>query len=361
MDWLTGSFLRQLSRREFLSLAASSLAGLIAFPLSSHGMFPGRLLETTGQSITHGRVIDSTIEGYAKPAFTSTLTKSYWQDLVLPITAAVLGDAESGHNRIWYQLNHESYVHSGSVQPVEIRLNTVVTSFPENGLLAEVTVPFTDAYWKAGRLDWHAYRLYYATTYWVYECVQDDEGKNWYRIQDDKWKIRFFVRAEHLHIITAEEISPISPEIPPAEKHLEIHLPEQLVVAYEGDQAVYMARTATGARFRDGDYRTPVGTYMTNRKRPSRHMAAGDLADANSYDLPGVPWVCYLMENGISFHGTYWHNNYGRERSHGCVNLSPRDAQWVYRWTNPHGALEAETIGEKDGTMVKVIDTPLGA
>jgi len=52
-------------------------------------------------------------------------------------------------------------------------------------------------------------------------------------------------------------------------------------------------------------------------------MARGNLA-ANGYDLPGVPWNSYITEEGIAFHGTYWHNNFGKPRSHGCINLTPR-------------------------------------
>ncbi len=53
------------------------------------------------------------------------------------------------------------------------------------------------------------------------------------------------------------------------------------------------------------------------------------------YDLPGVPWVSFFTGNGISFHGTYWHNNYGTPLSHGCVNLMPADARFVYLWSTP--------------------------
>jgi lipoprotein-anchoring transpeptidase ErfK/SrfK len=77
---------------------------------------------------------------------------------------------------------------------------------------------------------------------------------------------------------------------------------------------------------------------------------------ASSYDLPGIPWVSYILDNGISFHGTYWHNQYGQPRSHGCINLTPQDALWIYRWTSPAVPLEKATIEEKTGTMVNIIE-----
>jgi lipoprotein-anchoring transpeptidase ErfK/SrfK len=63
-------------------------------------------------------------------------------------------------------------------------------------------------------------------------------------------------------------------------------------------------------------------------------MATGDIA-SNGFDLPGVPWVLYITEGGISFHGTYWHNDYGIPHSHGCINMSPIAAKWFYRWSMP--------------------------
>ena len=53
------------------------------------------------------------------------------------------------------------------------------------------------------------------------------------------------------------------------------------------------------------------------------------------YDLPGVPWCSFFTGTGVAFHGTYWHNDYGRPRSHGCVNLPSMDAKFIYRWTMP--------------------------
>jgi lipoprotein-anchoring transpeptidase ErfK/SrfK len=45
--------------------------------------------------------------------------------------------------------------------------------------------------------------------------------------------------------------------------------------------------------------------------------------------------VSFFTKDGIAFHGTYWHDNFGRMMSHGCVNLRNADALWIYRWTTP--------------------------
>ena len=94
------------------------------------------------------------------------------------------------------------------------------------------------------------------------------------------------------------QLAPISPDVPLSAKRIEVLLHHQLMIAYERDGPVFMSRAATGARFSSGNYETEPGRYLINRKRPSRHMAAGDRAAPNSYDLPGVPWVCYFTEEG---------------------------------------------------------------
>jgi lipoprotein-anchoring transpeptidase ErfK/SrfK len=38
------------------------------------------------------------------------------------------------------------------------------------------------------------------------------------------------------------------------------------------------------------------------------------------------------FDQARALHGAYWHNSFGYKQSHGCVNLSPADSQWLYMW-----------------------------
>jgi lipoprotein-anchoring transpeptidase ErfK/SrfK len=280
--------------------------------------------------------------------------KVYWKDHVFPLTGVTIGDNQPAHNRIWYRIRQEGYAHSAGIQPVRTTTNLPRSDIPAGGTLAEVTVPFTDAYWGPGKETVFAYRYYFATTYWVDALVQDPQGNPWYRVLEDKWEFIFYVPAAHLRLIPDSELSALSPQVPPEGKRLEIRETEQVLIAYEWEKPVFMARVATGARFRDGDYFTPPGRHITFHKRPSRHMARGNLA-ANGYDLPGVPWVTYFTEEGVSIHGTYWHNDFGKPRSHGCVNLTPQAAKWVYRWTLPYVPPGEQKVYVDYGTILDVV------
>jgi lipoprotein-anchoring transpeptidase ErfK/SrfK len=317
-----------LNRREFLSLCA---AGLV-FPW----LHSSRLIQTTPAGvIQQGRVADVTIRLYEAASKDSALKKIYWRDLIVPITDVVIGNGEPSYNRVWYKIGDLGYAHSGGIQPVQINQNQTNRDIPIDGRLAEITVPFTDARYRADAEGDFAYRLYYGTTHWVTGAATDSKSVDWYQILDDKLKLYYFAPAAHIRLLEASEISPLSPDVPPENKRLEISLEDQTLTAYEGNEAVFNSKIASGARFSSGNYTTPIGRHMTYHKRPYRHMAAGDHAASNSYDLPGVPWICYFTESGISLHGTYWHNDFGKPRSHGCINLPIDAAKWVYRWTTP--------------------------
>jgi lipoprotein-anchoring transpeptidase ErfK/SrfK len=174
-------------------------------------------------------------------------------------------------------------------------------------------------------------------------------------VYDDRKKLAYWGHAEHFRPVLEAELTPIHPEVPADEKWLQVNLAQQWVTAYEAGRPVFQARAATGAVFSTGDFRTPRGSFQTRRKRPSRHMAGGDLAADDRFDLPGVPWVSYFTSSGVSFHGTYWHNDFGRPRSHGCVNLTPQAAKWIYRWTLPHVPPGEGLVWEAQGTRVEVI------
>ncbi len=335
----------KLSRRDFLKLSGLGLLGLALPSISRPRQVP------EGQQ---GRVIDPAVTLYDIPSFSGNKIKQHWKDSVLSITEVTVGDNEPAHNRIWYRLGEEGYVHSGVIQPVRTDLQEPVAAIPLGGQLAEVTVPYTDAHWELDTRNDVAYRFYYETTYWVIGLVYDSQNRPWYRILDDKWEFIYYAPATHIRLIPSEEVAPLSPDVPPLGKRIEVLNVEQMVIAYEWDQPVFAARTATGARFSNGNYSTPEGRHNTFHKRPSRHMAAGNLA-YNGFDLPGVPWVSYITERGIAFHGTYWHNDFGKPRSHGCINLTPKAAKWIYRWTTPIVPHALQRVYEETGTRVDVI------
>lgn len=111
------------------------------------------------------------------------------------------------------------------------------------------------------------------------------------------------------------------PEIAETDKWIHVILSEQKVYAYEGDRLVREFIVSTGVPA----HPTVQGTYYIYVKLESTRMT-GD-----GYNLPNVPWTMYFYE-GYSFHGTYWHHNFGHPMSHGCINMYTPDADWLYHW-----------------------------
>jgi lipoprotein-anchoring transpeptidase ErfK/SrfK len=335
-----------LSRRDFLKLSSYSLMGIVLPEL-------GPLLPQQDDFVNlQARIINRTVWAFEEPSANSKRAKLYWHDLVVPITNTAIGDDESAHNRIWYELEESGYAYSGDIQPVRTVLNQPA-EIPTRGALGEVSVPYTDAYLEPDATSEYAYRLYYETVHWVTRVVEAPDGSNWYRLLDDKFDQQYYVPAKHIRLISNEELSPLFPEVPMENKRIEVRLNEQLLLAYQNGQPVFAARVSTGGKRLSGTYTTPVGDFITYHKRPTRHMAAGDIA-SNGFDFPGVPWVVYITESGISFHGTYWHNDYGIPHSHGCINMTPQAAKWLYRWTLPTVPPEKLLVYGYVGTKVEI-------
>jgi len=335
------------SRRDFLKLTGYGLLGMFLpnLPLS--------LPHADDFDNLQGRVVDRTLWSYDAPGFKAKRKKVYWRDLVIPIKNTAISDDESAYNRVWYEVEDDGYIYSGSAQPVRTLLNE-----PQNisltGALGEISVPYTDALESLEPDARVMYRLYYETVHWVTaSAISSVDGSKWYILLDDKNKIYYYTHAEHVRLLTPEELAPLSQHIPSEEKRVEVRLNDQMVLAYERDNLIYATRASTGGRLRSGTYTTPDGEFKTFHKRPTRHMAAGDIT-SSGFDLPGVPWVLYITQSGISLHGTYWHNDYGRPRSHGCINLTPQAAKWLFRWTTPTVPSDKEFIYGFVGTRVEI-------
>jgi lipoprotein-anchoring transpeptidase ErfK/SrfK len=87
----------------------------------------------------------------------------------------------------------------------------------------------------------------------------------------------------------------------------------------------------------------------------------GGADEFSIFDLPGVPWCTYITENGVALHGTYWHNDFGTPKSHGCVNTLPEDAKWIFRWGQPTVPYDPGMVDisqtSTSSTMVQVIES----
>lgn len=124
----------------------------------------------------------------------------------------------------------------------------------------------------------------------------------------------------------------------PREKMIVVDLPGQSLWALEGQREVYRARISPGANYCSEDgvpllNGTPEGAHPIWPERLCRHRRGGTI-DAG-YDVPGVGGAAYFASNGAALHSTYWHNDLGIPKSHGCLNCRPADARWLFRWTAP--------------------------
>jgi hypothetical protein len=338
-----------LSRRDFLKISAS---GALAFVLSEMGIDHALAAPPTSQ----GRITWSGIPLYDAPALNANQLHLFGIDKVVDLKAEVEGDAGYGNpfNKVWYQLDG-GYTYSGWVQPVETKYQKPVYEIPTAGQLGEITVPMSLTYLDPYVYAKNAHRLFYETTHWVKKVVITREEKSiWYEIYDKVLKKSFYVPSYNMRIVPPEELTMLSPEVPATDKMIHVDLASQLVTAFEGNKMVFSQRCSSGQQGTD----TPTGDFSTYHKGPSIHMTndQGDAVIKNVYNLAGVPWCSFFTGAGHAFHGTYWHNDYGRPRSHGCVNLPSAAAKWLYRWTNPLIPPETDYLHlPGQGTRVQVV------
>jgi hypothetical protein len=119
------------------------------------------------------------------------------------------------------------------------------------------------------------------------------------------------------------------------EKWLDINVTKQVLVAYEGMTPVYVTLVSTGEDGL-GDHETSKsskrGIFRIHTKHASITMDSDVVGE--EFELRDVPYVQYY-EGGYALHSAYWHDRFGRPKSHGCINLAPEDARRLFFWTEP--------------------------
>jgi hypothetical protein len=125
----------------------------------------------------------------------------------------------------------------------------------------------------------------------------------------------------------------VQPTFAVGEDELWIHvdLGEQTLVLYRGREPFFATLVSTGLRGHD----TPRGLFHIERKFVGRTMEhIGPDTGDDDYRIEDVPWTQYF-ERSLALHGAFWHDRFGVQRSHGCVNLAPIDARRVFLLTAP--------------------------
>ncbi len=339
--------LPSLSRRDFLKLSGLGLLG--AF------LADWDLNRALAAPLSEARATISGLRLFDEPSNSAKYLYTLNRDQIVEIKDQVHGDFGNPYNNTWYQID-TGYAYSGFLQPVQTLYQKPVFQVPAAGQLGEITVPYSDTRVDSSAWADRGYRIYYASTHWVTGVVVNRYEKTiWYQIYDSELQTNLFVQASDMRLVPDEELSPLSPNVPDSDKHIYVDVTTQSLTAFEGENAVLVARCSSGGK----GTRTPLGDFLTFHKGPTIHMTNdGEAGAGRGYDLPGVPWVSFFTGTGDSIHGTYWHNDFGQPRSHGCVNLRPEDAKFIYRWTLPAVPVSVSYLYKPgEGTKVEIVSS----
>ncbi len=162
-----------------------------------------------------------------------------------------------------------------------------------------------------------------APVYQRYQLVQIFASERlgdqaWYLIGPDQWISQVYVGKV--------EPTGVPAGVAPGMAWIDVDLFEQTLAVYVGDRMVYATLVSSGLP----GWNTPPGLFQVWHE-----VAAGKMSGAHNrpdyYFLEDVPWALYY-DRDIALHGAYWHDSFGYQHSHGCVNLAPLDARWLFEW-----------------------------
>ncbi|WP_428261944.1 L,D-transpeptidase [Haliangium sp.] len=177
----------------------------------------------------------------------------------------------------------------------------------------------------------------------VHDIARDQAGEAVaYRIGEGEW-----VRAGDMRL-AATAAAPA--QVRGHERWFDIDLDQQVLVAYEGREPVYVTLISSGTRQNP----TETGLYRNWIKFAETDMR--DLGAESPYSVATVPWSQFFSKD-LALHTAYWHEGFGTSRSHGCINLAPRDARFLYFWSDPQvppGWSMAHGTPDHPGSLVRV-------
>lgn len=365
---------RNISRRDFLKLSGLGLGAMAFNPYKvtnyeyvlEYFSQPKRLPQFPDSEII-GRVVDPDVNLRSRPTDDpgiDTLIGKLGADTLVEWGREVVGSVVTGLTNQRYIETPQGYIYGSVVQPTKNLPNTPLTELPNGqGFWAEVTVPYIDlahegvvaSPWLQDHIIYNfPPRLYYGQVVWI-DQVRTTNGFPEYRWNEDaggrgygyggSYGEFFWADGAGLKPITEADVAAISPDVDPNEKTISVNLDYQTLSCFEGTREVFFCKISSGKSYDPvtgeivDTYATPAGTLFTYWKIISKNMTAGN--ESAGYSTPAVPWCTFVATGGVAIHGAFWHNAFGEKRSHGCINVSPEDAKWIFRWTSPYVSLDA--------------------
>ena len=147
----------------------------------------------------------------------------------------------------------------------------------------------------------------------------------WVKLRSGAW-----IRRAALAI---PELVPPPPGVGRTERWIDIDDQQQVLVAYEGSTPLFATLVSTGRN--TAESKTPIGVFQIWVKLDYSDMDDLERTDVDkNYAIQDVPWVQFF-KGSYGFHAAFWHDDFGRRRSHGCINLSPADARHLFTFTHP--------------------------
>ena len=311
-----------------LLLVASLVSG-VASARSGDEMAPSRDgLRPAGADVkgvlplTYAYVITSHV-----PVYTSPQDEALGVPPVRSLGAGYLwvslADARPIHNgeQAWYLINKGEYVRADNLavyRPSAFQ-GVALSAHPDNAFawLVYAAKP------SAAPGEEPARDAPVLSRYALVTVFEEQKVGDWmlYRVGENQW-------------IEQRKVGLVKPSarpagVGPSDKWIEVNLYEQTLAAYEGDRLVYATLVSSGLPY----WKTETGLFRVWTKVRMAKMS-GREGYSDYYFLEDVPWTMYFNKS-FALHAAYWHDRFGFPHSHGCVNLSPGDAQWLFGWTTP--------------------------
>jgi hypothetical protein len=343
---------KSISRRDFIKLAGTSLGVMALRPLER--VIPAPSFQfPEGENLGRLDRFFGTQEIKAQPHEAAAAVKKIYEDTVVQWNREVIGTSvgSTSFSRRWVE-TPEGYIYAPFLQPVKNLPNEPLQAVPDGvpGFWAEVTVPYVDfvlenpspasPWLQAALANGWPTRLYYSQILWVDQIkVSENTGRIIYRLSEpySGYDI-FWADGSAFRPLNDDDISPIHPDVDPATKKVYVNLTNQSLSCLEDNREVYFCRISSGGKWDAlgnivDAWSTPIGEHWTWRKAISIHMAGGTVS--GGWDTPAITWTTFFSGTGVAIHSTFWHNDFGTARSHGCVNAKPDDAKWIFRWSLP--------------------------